>query len=68
MGELIVLADYKVAKRLASRRAVKRAALASGEFFVGASFLAALAWVNACEDAAELFMVPWPGGIDDLPV
>jgi hypothetical protein len=65
MGELIVLAEHREAKR---RRAAKRAAAVSCEVLVQTGFLAAFAWLNAMEDAAELFLVPWPGGIDDLPI
>lgn len=62
-AQIIVLSDHRAAK---ARQAPKRAALRSGELYVGVTYLAALAWVSAMEDAAALFMVPWPGGIDDL--
>ena len=40
--------------------------MATCETLMNAGFMTAFAWITACEDAAELFMVPWPGGIDDL--
>ncbi len=62
-AQIIVLSDHRAAK---ARQAANQAAVASCEVLMQTGFLSAFAWLNACEDAAALWMVPWPGGIDDL--
>ena len=64
MTNVVVLSDYRAAKR----RAAQGPAVAVGELFVGAGLMVSIAWLEAMQAQSELFLVPWPGGVDDLPV
>jgi len=61
---VVVLSDYRATKR----RAAAGPAASVGELFVSACFTDAFSWIEAMGEAADLFLVPGPSGIDDLPV
>jgi hypothetical protein len=62
-AQIIVLSDHRAAR---ARQAAKSASISSCEVLMQTGFLSAFAWLNAMDDAAKLWLVPWPGGIDDL--
>ncbi len=67
LRRMVAIEKFNFNRRSVQERAsAKSSAATAGEFYAGVSFMAALAWVQAMEDAAKLWLVPWPGGIDDL--
>ena len=65
MTNVVVLSDYRAAKRRAAQGPQELA----GAVLLGAGLImVSIAWLEAMQAQSELFLVPWPGGIDDLPV
>jgi len=64
MTNVVKLSDYRAAKRRAAQGPQELA----GAFLLGAGLMVSIAWLEAMQAQSELFLVPWPGGVDDLPV